>query len=419
MLAEVSRPGYCAPTDYGSGDCSASAKGCFAWPLPTKTRPAGRDAATRDWLGVQACVRMCLECSRCRYISFARSERDCSWYADCNMEQLQGRVDRTTGPTVHRTVHVRAERAGPALPQVERFLATRPPSERAGGAETARSRVVDVVVYGGAHHDRLLAARMLELSSVVSLFLVIELPARGGGRFDASQVWQGGGVAGWQGDRVAGWQGGRVAGWQGRRPIRRVTGVAEGRWREGGVAAAERLRGGALGEQYSPSVRHLSPSVQHLSPSVRFGASQSRFRPFANSTRAVRLEASDPIDGFIDLEVQEYWARQRVLNSWQARRPAALLPCCPAALPPCSPAPLLPCSPAPLLSCSPRCKSARRGGTCSTRGTVTPTLTPTLTLPRRRVTAPQTGYRSVALPSDLVLVGDVDEIPEREAVGAV
>ena len=36
-------------------------------------------------------------------------------------------------------------------------------------------------------------------------------------RPDASQVWQGGRVAGWQGGRVAGWQGGWAAGWLGSR----------------------------------------------------------------------------------------------------------------------------------------------------------------------------------------------------------
>lgn len=70
------RPGACAATDFDDGlACDHGDSG--AWLLDEKS------AAART----VACLRLCLSCVRCRYISVGgtggRQERDCSWYAAC------------------------------------------------------------------------------------------------------------------------------------------------------------------------------------------------------------------------------------------------------------------------------------------------------------------------------------------------
>ena len=48
---------------------------------------------------VQACLKRCSGCPRCRYITVNTDARDCSWYSECNMSSLhQGPVGFRSGP---------------------------------------------------------------------------------------------------------------------------------------------------------------------------------------------------------------------------------------------------------------------------------------------------------------------------------
>ena len=226
MKPPLVEDGYCAATDAGKlGDCAAGSKGCFAWPLEAQryTQPAGK------LRGLQACIRECLTCARCNFVSFSRVERDCSWYFECDLRKLHNGT-----ATGHSSVRVRDPATGGLLDPVRQFMEAG--YGREAGAPSSPPRLVDVVVYGGPHHDLVLEARMHELDPVVSLFVVAEHLRPGGG---------------------------------------------------GGSAAA-------------------------------FSTARTRFAPFANRTRHVVLPASEgTVPEFVDLELQDYGARQRVLNSWQ------------------------------------------------------------------------------------------------------
>lgn len=66
-----------------------------------------------------ACVRRCLQCTRCRYVSFSAKWRDCSWFRHCDTGNL---LERTDG---FQTIDVRAEPPrppdGPAVTFVTSF----------------------------------------------------------------------------------------------------------------------------------------------------------------------------------------------------------------------------------------------------------------------------------------------------------
>ena len=64
------REGYCAATAFG-GDCSLDTQGAF-------TSPSG-----------DACVEQCKRCERCRFVSFSKRLNDCSWFSQCDMQQLE------------------------------------------------------------------------------------------------------------------------------------------------------------------------------------------------------------------------------------------------------------------------------------------------------------------------------------------
>ena len=66
------REGYCAPTRDNSGDCTGGDKGSMR--LSAEAAWSFRSSAAE-------CARRCLDCERCRYISFSVGFRDCSWYA--------------------------------------------------------------------------------------------------------------------------------------------------------------------------------------------------------------------------------------------------------------------------------------------------------------------------------------------------
>ena len=44
----------------------------------------------KNWKVAQAaCARRCNACARCQFVSYSLKERDCSWFAMCNMENLK------------------------------------------------------------------------------------------------------------------------------------------------------------------------------------------------------------------------------------------------------------------------------------------------------------------------------------------
>ena len=59
-----------------------------------------------SWTGVTdalSCAHLCVACSRCHFISYAASDRDCSWFSQCNM----GRLQQETSFFGHRTHRIR------------------------------------------------------------------------------------------------------------------------------------------------------------------------------------------------------------------------------------------------------------------------------------------------------------------------
>lgn len=40
----------------------------------------------------RSCANKCMQCSRCRYVSYSVEFRDCSWYAECNLDALHDAV---------------------------------------------------------------------------------------------------------------------------------------------------------------------------------------------------------------------------------------------------------------------------------------------------------------------------------------
>ena len=72
--------GYCKATLYFS-DCERAEYG--AWESPTTLRE---------------CVDACQGCARCNYVSFSKSNRDCSWFHNCSFSEL-GQVSYGGGDT--------------------------------------------------------------------------------------------------------------------------------------------------------------------------------------------------------------------------------------------------------------------------------------------------------------------------------
>lgn len=165
-MVDIGRIGYCEPTDFNSGDCSTSAKGSFAWPLVSRysvTSLLSQEA--KELEGMRDCVRECLSCAQCFFVSFSRNERDCSWYKACDLNRLQNAFDFTH----HQSRRVRND-DGTIAAEARAFL----DGPRARGASGPRPRLVDIVAYGGPHYDPILELRMSELASRVDLFVVVE-----------------------------------------------------------------------------------------------------------------------------------------------------------------------------------------------------------------------------------------------------
>ena len=73
--------GYCAVTSGGPGDCAAGGKG--SWPLRSVRGHWLLENALAD------CVARCEGCARCRYVSVSARHADCSWFHECELEQLK------------------------------------------------------------------------------------------------------------------------------------------------------------------------------------------------------------------------------------------------------------------------------------------------------------------------------------------
>jgi len=86
-------PGYCQKT-VKPGNCGTSSKGMF--PLLPDEAMSWADA-------VHACMRRCLACQRCKYISVSMQWQDCSWFAHCEKTRLHTDVPAfLTGPRVQQ-----------------------------------------------------------------------------------------------------------------------------------------------------------------------------------------------------------------------------------------------------------------------------------------------------------------------------
>ena len=70
-------PGYCAATG-SPGNCSSDLMG--SWPI--------RQSRIR---GMPDCIERCRSCRQCAFVSLslAPSHRECSWYAQCNLDDLR------------------------------------------------------------------------------------------------------------------------------------------------------------------------------------------------------------------------------------------------------------------------------------------------------------------------------------------
>ena len=73
-------PGFCAPTEPGTGSryCDTGSSGSWA---------------TTKWKEqtLAACVAKAKTCKRANYVSFSAEKQDCSWYVRCNVDELQGK----------------------------------------------------------------------------------------------------------------------------------------------------------------------------------------------------------------------------------------------------------------------------------------------------------------------------------------
>ena len=66
--------GYCNVTESKPSNCHRDSSG--SWQLPSRS----------------LCHRRCMQCQGCRFISYSSRYRDCSWFTDCNLDNLQNTV---------------------------------------------------------------------------------------------------------------------------------------------------------------------------------------------------------------------------------------------------------------------------------------------------------------------------------------
>ena len=78
------RAGHCGETEFGDSDCSEDDSG--AWHIRSLHNHS-----------LEGCMARCACCERCRYVSFAPSRGDCSWYHACNLSDgLQDTLEKGT-----------------------------------------------------------------------------------------------------------------------------------------------------------------------------------------------------------------------------------------------------------------------------------------------------------------------------------
>ena len=65
-------------TTGGLGDCNAGSSGSFA--LTT---------AEFEYDVESVCAQRCRQCRRCRYVSFSKQWKDCSWFHQCPIRELE------------------------------------------------------------------------------------------------------------------------------------------------------------------------------------------------------------------------------------------------------------------------------------------------------------------------------------------
>ena len=88
LPVRVGHLGYCETTTYNSGDCAVDSKGSFRWPIGDRHAWPDLSDYEREIAGMQDCMLQCLQCARCDLVSFSRTERDCSWYSNCDLDKL-------------------------------------------------------------------------------------------------------------------------------------------------------------------------------------------------------------------------------------------------------------------------------------------------------------------------------------------
>lgn len=219
--------GYCGTTDEGPSDCAAGDKGSWKWPPTVRTSSGVR--MLNEHMRGETCIARCLECERCRYVSFTLAHRDCSWFHACHLHALESKFSGE----LWRTVHVRQadgnlmrhNRTGGGQPCI-RPQAEDEDSGTASGSSDAgpgssssgddsdddggrvgsrgrthsrtrtrsisanashgsssstiaaavapRRRVIDLFAYGGRSYEAQLELRVHELRKVIDTFLIIE-----------------------------------------------------------------------------------------------------------------------------------------------------------------------------------------------------------------------------------------------------
>ena len=95
-------PGYCAVTEFSSRMAVCTTDRSGAWHmLPTEDTVEGQ----------RSCAKRCTRCRNCRFVSYSRTQNDCSWYAECNITALGSQLQ-----TKHHSALVKMDRIEIARP---------------------------------------------------------------------------------------------------------------------------------------------------------------------------------------------------------------------------------------------------------------------------------------------------------------
>ena len=73
------RSGYCKATEFSSRESNCHSDSMGAWHVPSTGNVTD---------GRRRCAARCSRCHNCRFVSFSLENRDCSWYAACNLSRL-------------------------------------------------------------------------------------------------------------------------------------------------------------------------------------------------------------------------------------------------------------------------------------------------------------------------------------------